>query len=60
MHEFRDADPVGSGHWLDAEVTACKVAEKPDLGVGAEPRADEVDDLGDHERRDDERFWVVE
>ncbi len=60
MHELGDSEPVGRGHWLDSEITAGKVAQEPDLGVGPEARSDQMDDLGDHQRRNDQVLGVVE
>ena len=36
------------------EVSRCEIAEKANLGICAEPSADEIGDFGDDKRRDDE------
>lgn len=60
MHEFGNTEPVGCGDRLDTQVATRKIAEEADLGVGPESTADEIDDLGNHQRRNDEWLGVVE
>jgi hypothetical protein len=40
---------------LNCEVATGEVAEEADLGLPAESRRDQIDDLGDDESGDDER-----
>lgn len=40
VDELGDAEPVGCGNWFDADITARKVAEEANLGVGSESGAD--------------------
>lgn len=49
-----DAHRIGSVQRLDCEVPVGEVAEEADLGLPAEPRGDQVGDLGDDEGGDDE------
>jgi len=60
MDELGDAEPVGRSDRFDSQVAACEVAQEANLGVGAEPSPDEIDDLGDHQRRYNEWLGVVE
>ena len=43
---------------LDREAAAGEVAEEANLGLPAQPSCDQVDDLGDDERGEDEGAWV--
>jgi hypothetical protein len=52
--EFGDADPVGGEDRFGDQVPRREIAEKADLGIGTETGAEQVDDLGDDEDRDDE------
>jgi hypothetical protein len=53
-----DADPVGGEDRLGDQVSRREIAEKPDLGIGAEASAEQVDDLGDDEDGNDEWAWM--
>ena len=52
--QFGDPDPVGCQYGFGQEVPGRQVPEEPDLGFDAEPGAEEVDDLGDHENGNDQ------
>lgn len=54
-HEFSDAHPVRRRDWFDDEIAGGEVSEKPDLGLDPEARPEQVDDLGDHQGRNDQR-----
>jgi hypothetical protein len=56
--QLRDADGVAGVQRLDREAAAGEIAEEANLGLPAQPGFDQVGDLGDDERRDDERPWV--
>jgi hypothetical protein len=56
--ELGDADPVAGGDRFGDEVAGGEVTEEADLCVRAEPRGDQERDLGDDERRDEQRAWV--
>lgn len=43
---------------LDDEVAGGKVAEEANLRLPSQPGADQMDDLGDDERGEDERPWM--
>ena len=60
MDEFGDAEPVGRSDWLNSQVPAREVAEEADLGRGPKSSANQVDNLGDHQRRNGEWFGIVE
>lgn len=51
--ELCDPQPLVGGHRFGSEVASSEVAEKADLGVSAEPGAEQVDDLGDDELGDE-------
>lgn len=44
--------------WLDGEAAAGEIAEEADLRLPAQPGSDQVGDLGDDERGEDEGAWV--
>jgi hypothetical protein len=54
-------DELGDSHWirgvdgLERQHSGGEIAEEPDLRLPAEMRRDQIGDLGDHERRDDQR-----
>jgi hypothetical protein len=52
--ELGNADRVARVQRLDREAAAGEVAEEADLGLPAQARLDQVGDLGDDERGDDE------
>ena len=56
--EFGDAEPVAGCDGFGEEVAGGEVADEADLGLGAEPGGDQVDDLGDDQGRDDQGSWV--
>jgi len=56
--ELRDADGVAGMQRLDREAAAGEVAEEANLGLPAQPGCDQVGDLGDDERGEDEGAWV--
>jgi hypothetical protein len=56
--ELGDTKPVARRHRLGDEVSRSEVADEADLGIDAEPAAEEVDDLGYDQLRDDERSRV--
>ena len=56
--ELGDAHRIGSVQLLDCEVPVGEVAEEADLGLPAQPRGEQVGDLGDDEGGDDERAGV--
>ena len=56
--ELGDSDGVRGVERLGHEVAAGDVAQEPDLGLPAEPRADRVGDLCDDERRHEQRSRV--
>jgi hypothetical protein len=53
--QLGDTDPVRCRHRLDLEGAGREIAEEADLGLGAEARRQQVDDLGDDQRWDDQR-----
>ena len=53
--QLGDPDRIVCVQWLDDEGACGKVAEKTDLGLPAEPGADQIGDLGDDEGGEDER-----
>lgn len=55
---FGNSQPVAGQDRFHAEHSTRKITEETHLGGGAEPSADEVHDLGDHELGDDEWLWV--
>jgi hypothetical protein len=57
-HELSDPQPFIDGDGFGNEVAGGEVTEKSDLCVGAEPGAEQIDDLGDDELRDEERARV--
>jgi hypothetical protein len=57
-YELRDADGVAGVQRLDREAAAGEITEKANLGLSAQPGFDQVGDLGDDERGDDEGAWV--
>jgi hypothetical protein len=57
-HQLCDPQPLVDRDWFGNEVAGGEVAEKSDLRVSAEPRTEQVDDLGDDELGDDERARV--
>jgi len=50
-----DADGVAGVQRLNCEVAPGEIAKETDLGLPAEPRLDQICDLGDDEGGDDER-----
>jgi hypothetical protein len=56
--ELSDTDGITGMQPLDREASAGEVAEEANLGLPAQPGCDQVDDLGDDERGEDERTWV--
>lgn len=56
--ELGDADRVAGVQRLDREGAGGEITEEANLRLPAEPGADQVDDLGDDERGEDERTWV--
>jgi hypothetical protein len=56
--ELRDADGVAGMQRLDREASAGEIAEEANLGLPAQPGCDQVGDLGDDERGEDEGAWV--
>lgn len=52
--ELRDADGVAGMQRLDREAAGGEIAEEADLGLPAQPGCDQVGDLGDDERGEDE------
>jgi len=56
--ELCDADGVARVQRLDREAAGGEVAEEADLRLPAQPSADQVGDLGDDERGEDEGAWV--
>jgi hypothetical protein len=52
--ELCDADGVAGMERLDCKVASGEVAEEANLGLPAQPGCDQVGDLGDDERGDDE------
>ena len=59
-HELGDPEPIRGSHRFDDECTRREIAEEAHLGVDSKSAADEIRDLGDDERRDDERARVVQ
>ncbi len=53
-YEFGDPEWVGGVDGLDGEVSAGEVAEEAHLGLPVQTSCDQVGDLGDDERRDDQ------
>jgi hypothetical protein len=53
--EFRDPDPVGCENRFGDEIPGREVTEKADLGIWAEPRPEQIHDLGDDEDGNNER-----
>jgi hypothetical protein len=53
--EFGDSDPVGCHDPFGQQVPGREIAQEPNLRIGTEPRAEEIDDLGDDENRNDQR-----
>ena len=56
--ELGDADRVAGVQRLDREAAAGQIPQEADLSFPAETRLDQVGDLGDDERRDDEWTWM--
>ncbi len=56
--ELRDADGVAGMQRLNREAAAGEVAKEANLGLPAQPGSDQVGDLGDDERGEDEGAWV--
>lgn len=54
-NQLGDAQQIGWADWLEDEATGGEVAEEADLGLPAEPCAEQVRDFGEDERRDDQR-----
>ena len=53
-HELGDAQPIARLHRLDGECPSREIPQKADFRRSAESRRYEVDDLGDHQMRDDQ------
>jgi hypothetical protein len=53
-NQFGDPKPVRGYHRFDGECPDGEVAEESDFGFGPETGREQVDDLGDHQRRNDE------
>lgn len=58
VDELGDPEPIGGLDGLAAEVAGRQIPEEPDLSIRAEAAGDQVGDLGDDERRYDERSGV--
>ena len=58
VNEFRDTEPITGWNWFNDEFARRQISEKADFGFRAQARAEEVADLGYHERRDDQRTRV--
>ena len=56
--QLGDSEPVGRHDGLGQEVSGGQVPEEPDLGFHTESSAEEVDDLGDDEDRNDQWSWM--
>ena len=56
--ELCDADGVARVQRLDRKAAAGEIAEEANLCLPAQPSADQVGDLGDDERGEDEGAWV--
>jgi hypothetical protein len=56
--ELSDANGVAGVQRLDREVAFGEIAEEANLGLPAQPGFDQVGDLGDYERGEDERARV--
>jgi hypothetical protein len=54
-HQLGDAEPITGGDRLDGEVAPGQVAEQPDLCVGPQARADQIDNLGDNQLGNQQR-----
>lgn len=54
-NQLSDTQPVPGHHGGNRESTTGQVPEEADLRAGAEPGRQQVDHLGDHQGRDDER-----
>src|SRR6202035_40783 len=55
--ELRHPQQIGRVHGLEREAARCKVAKEAHLGLPAETRGKQVDDLGDDEGRDEQ--WAA-
>jgi hypothetical protein len=56
--QLGDPQPVRDRYWLNSERATGEIAEEADLRLGPEASREQMDDLGDDERRDDERARV--
>lgn len=56
--QLRNPYPVRDCHRLNRECATGEVAEEADLGLRAEAGREQIDDLGDDQRRNDERAGV--
>lgn len=54
-YELSDADRVLCVQWLDEEVAGGQVAKEADLGLPSKAGPDQIGDLGDDQRGEDER-----
>jgi hypothetical protein len=53
--EFRNPQPVGRSDGFDGEFACGEVCQETHLRLETNPGAEQVNDLGDNERRDDQR-----
>lgn len=53
--EFSNAEPIGGSHRFNAEGAACQVPEEAHLGFRTQTSREQVGNLGEHERGDDQR-----
>jgi hypothetical protein len=53
-HQLGYAGPVPRLYWLNKEIAGREIPKKMELGGAAKAAFDQVDDLGDHEMRNDQ------
>jgi hypothetical protein len=56
--ELRHPEQISRVDGLKCEVAGGEVSEKADLGLPAEAGREQIDDLGDHEGRDEQRTLI--
>jgi hypothetical protein len=59
MDKFRDAEPVRGTYRFSEKVAGSEITKEADFSARAQPRFEQVDDLGHHEDRHQERARVV-
>lgn len=57
-YQFGHPDPIACYNRFDGELTRRQITEEPHFGLGTQPTADQVEDLGEDQGRNDQRAGV--